>query len=344
LVFPEIQQEVLLLLADGKHEIRNNHSEIHTIEFLDGNELLESNNLSNAIAHSSTKHSENGMKWTALFLDDTNYRAIEKTKRIEKLHKLGDFAEVDVGIVTGRNKYFILSKNEVKGRRISKYFKSIIGKTSELRSLYFTKDDLKKYREQFPSYLLYLNKFEMDSSIPEEISNYLTLGEDMGVNDGYKCRIRKVWFHIPSVYTPDAFLYRQIHKFPLVVINQARTTSTDTIHRIRFSKDVNPGLFAFCFFNSLTLAWSEVLGRSYGGGVLELEPSEAEALPIPYSNDIKADIDKTDRLLREGKYTQALDYADEILLKEYLSISSKEIQDIRAAWIELRNRRTFRRK
>jgi hypothetical protein len=57
-------------------------------------------------------------------------------------------------------------------------------------------------------------------------------------------------------------------------------------------------LLAGIFFNSLTLAWAEVCGRSYGGGVLELEPREAEELPIPYSADIKIDRVKVESLLR----------------------------------------------
>ena len=37
----------------------------------------------------------------------------------------------------------------------------------------------------------------------------------------------------------------------------------------------------FSFYNSLTLAFSELDGRYYGGGVLELTPNEFKNLPIP---------------------------------------------------------------
>ena len=69
-------------------------------------------------------------------------------------------------------------------------------------------------------------------------------------------------------------------------MNGAKATSTDTIHRVRVKKDVDIRLLTTVFFNSLTLAWAEVCGRSYGGGVLELEPREAEELPIFYDDNI----------------------------------------------------------
>src|SRR5690606_8037961 len=40
--------------------------------------------------------------------------------------------------------------------------------------------------------------------------------------------------------------------------------------------------FIFSFYNSLTLAFAELEGRYYGGGVLELTPNEFRILPIPY--------------------------------------------------------------
>ena len=38
----------------------------------------------------------------------------------------------------------------------------------------------------------------------------------------------------------------------------------------------------YSFYNSLTLAFAELQGRYYGGGVLELTPNEFKNLPVPY--------------------------------------------------------------
>ena len=97
------------------------------------------------------------------------------------------------------------------------------------------------------------------------------------------------------------------------------------------------------FFNSLTLAWAEVCGRSYGGGVLELEPREAEELPILYDDNIDIDIEKVEELLRQDKAYEALDYVDNSILKNHLGFDNFMISKIRDAWEQLRDRRVNRK-
>jgi adenine-specific DNA methylase len=148
---------------------------------------------------------------------------------------------------------------------------------------------------------------------------------------------------VPSIYTPDAFLFRQIHRYPLLVVNKAKAASTDTIHRVRVNDGINIDLLAATFFNSLTLAWAEVCGRSYGGGVLELEPREAEELPILYNNNLEIDIDKVESLLRQDCIYEALDYVDNIVLKNHLGFDNFMVRKIRQAWEQLRDRRVDRK-
>ena len=115
---------------------------------------------------------------------------------------------------------------------------------------------------------------------------FLAAGEAAGVPAGYKCRIRREWWVVPSVWVPDGFMLRQISTHPRLVANRAGATSTDTVHRVRLragagGEGVRMEKAAVAAFNSVTFAFSETVGRSYGGGVLELEPSEAEELPVP---------------------------------------------------------------
>ena len=120
-------------------------------------------------------------------------------------------------------------------------------------------------------------------------------------------------------------------------------TSTDTIHRVRFKQKISARRLAAAFCNSLTFAWAEICGRSYGGGVLELEPCEAEELPIPMAAAKAVNEHILDNLLRDSGVEAALDYTDPILLGEGLGMSDTEIASVRSSWITLRNRRNNRR-
>ena len=342
LVFPEIQQEVLLLLAEGRRHAGERPSDIHTVEYKDGRDLISDNDLTNAIAHVPAKHSRNGMKWTSLFLTKESFEVLDEAQKAAGLIELGKLAEVDIGIVTGRNRFFVVSKDLCRRFGIEQYCTPIIGRTSVLTSVVFGVSDFEKYAEQYPAYLINLAGIT-EEAFPVALRQYIASGEQEGVHLGFKCRIRRRWFDVPSVYVPDGLMFRQIHRYPLVVVNDAGVTSTDTIHRVRFKQGINPRLLAATSFNSLTLAWAEVCGRSYGGGVLELEPGEAEELPIPYNKNLCLDIEKVDDLLRTGCDGEALGYVDRVALQESLGFDAAMTRNLRKAWHELRDRRINRR-
>ena len=129
---------------------------------------------------------------------------------------------------------------------------------------------------------------------------------------------------------PDAFLFRQINHGARLVLNETDSTVTDTIHRVRFKSTIDGKSMVFCFHNSLTFAFSEIMGRSYGGGVLELEPNEAEGLPIPYVKLSSKNFKLIDKLFRERKsLDEILDMVDNIILKDQLQFSQSEITSLR---------------
>lgn len=342
LVFPDIQQEVVLLLAEGKQQPNGVISDIHTLELENGKELLNEVILEDAVKHLPARHSHPEMKWTSLFLSNQAVEALEKAGKSKGLVKLGKLADVDIGIVTGRNSFFVIDEKRKNALAADNFSVPLVGRTGALKSLIFNESDFEKYKVAHPAFLLNFN-IAQTGDIPKSLLQYIAHGEKEGVNKGYKCRIRKRWFDVPSIYIPDAFLFRQIHRYPLMVVNEAKATSTDTVHRVRVKEGVNPATLACTFFNSLTLAWAEVAGRSYGGGVLELEPGEAEKLLIPWKDGFDLDVKKVDELLRNGQELQALDYVDSIVLEKHLGFDREFVLSIRKAWEELRDRRINRK-
>ena len=342
LVFPEIQQEVLLLLADGRNRDQDRVGRLRTLEVRNGQELPEINGLSRVIPHLPERHTNTEMKWTSLFLKNDEFQVLRESLDAAQIKRLGEYADVDVGIVTGRNSFFVVNENRAKNLAADEHSVNIVGRTAALKSIRFTHADFREFGKKHPSKLLSLRGLKRDD-FPIELERYVKTGEQQGVHKGYKCRIRQRWFDVPSVYVPDAFLFRQIHNAPLLVANHAEATSTDTIHRVRVPSGISVERLCGAMVNSLTFAWSEVVGRSYGGGVLELEPREAEKLPVPYSFAENLDLDYIDRELRAGNISAALEHGDQVMLHKGCGYTPVESARARSAWMRLRNRRQMRR-
>lgn len=138
-------------------------------------------------------------------------------------------------------------------------------------------------------------------------------------------------------------MLRQIHGYPKLVLNHANATCTDTIHRVRFLDGANGQNVVAGFLNSLTFAFSEVFGRSYGGGVLELEPNEAERLPLPLIGSDQLDLVHLHKILLSEGIEAVLDITDQILLRNGLGLTDAETSRLRAIWRKLRDRRINRK-
>ena len=173
---------------------------------------------------------------------------------------------------------------------------------------------------------------------------YITWGEAQGFNKNYKCRIRKRWYVVPSSWTADAFLIRQANLYPKMILNPTGALVTDTLHKVRFYNGVDKNAVASAFLNTYTLALSETLGRSYGGGVLTFEPGEMRKMRIPMIGAERLDLQRIDSLQREGKYEDILSYTDSILLIDGLGMDKHEVALLHSIWNKMRDRRMSRKR
>ena len=341
LVFPHIQQEVVLLLADGRRRQASKPGEMHIQQAPNGEALVAKARCRRRTV-SISAHVAAGQKWTALFLSEPEAELLRTFADRPDLHRLGDLADVDVGVVTGRNRFFVVSEEQARYLQLGDHALDVVGRTSALRSTRFTEADMRRYATANRSKLLNLSGLPR-TAFSRALSAYVAQGEAEGVSQGYKCRIRNRWFDVPSVGVPDAFLYRQIHMAPLLAANHAAATSTDTIHRVRVHARVDREQLCGAMVNSVTFACAEVGGRSYGGGVLELEPREAENLPVPYQFAGELDLDYLDARLRAGDLPGALAHGDDVLLRRGCGMSQREVERASRGWSRLRSRRQRRR-
>jgi hypothetical protein len=175
------------------------------------------------------------------------------------------------------------------------------------------------------------------------LTKYIRFGEDNDVHKGYKCSIRKPWYAVPSVWTPDGFLFRQIYDFPRVVLNQAGATSTDTIHRLTCTTEKPERVIANTY-TWLTAASAEIEGRSYGGGVLELEPTEAERLLMPTTLNGAMPLTECDKLMRAGRLDEVLEANAQVVLQGHMGLSKRDCLILRDIWVKMRDRRNARKR
>ena len=124
--------------------------------------------------------------------------------------------------------------------------------------------------------------------------------------------------------------------------------STDTMHRMKFYDGVDSQDVLLSYYNSISFAFTEICGRSYGGGVLEILPGEMGNILIPkveridptFRNKLLAHIDA---IVRNNENIElALDVVDSSLLVDTLRIDPEICRKCRAVWKKMQKRRLGR--
>jgi adenine-specific DNA methylase len=332
LLFDGILQEVVLfcgVAGAGPARIRTVH--LKDAEALSGVDFdVES---APALLHEKEK-------WTKYFLDPAAIRLLRTLKQSRAMTRLGSVADVDVGIVTGRNSFFTFTDAQAHELGLEAHCVPLVSRSAQLCGLVYDTDC--RASDVAAGHRTWLLNAPPDPTDPALVA-HIHAGEAAGVHRGYKCSIRNPWWTTPSLWVPDLFMLRQIHRVPRLTVNATAATSTDTVHRVRLSPGGDAAALAAVFHNSATFAFAEIMGRSYGGGILELEPAEAERLPIPAPAHAGAELAcDVDLLLKANEIDKALDLVDRHVLIDGLGLSGEVVAQCRAAWLSLRDRRTRR--
>ena len=336
LVFPGIQQEVVLILAD-RAATRQRGIRVHEVEDASTLSDIDLDRLAKRPIKPVDHASE---KWTKYFLDKEEILLLRELRERTDVPQLRSFIDIDVGVVTGDNDYFLLDAEDRSARKLDESTVPIVGRSAALAGIVFDEGDFNAWVEQGKKAYMFLPNPPYGAAV----KRYIKHGESEGVSEGYKCRIRKEWYVVPSVWTPDVFFLRQADHCPRLVANKTRAICTDTLHRGRLVDGVAASVLAAAFNNSLTFAASEVTGRSYGGGVMTFEPSEVEKLPLPVAGIEAVDHRVVDRLIRNKDIAAALDLVDRATLIDGMGLSQRQVTALRGIWVKLKERRRGRKR
>jgi adenine-specific DNA methylase len=338
LVFEEIQQEVVLLLCE------KNGSGEHLIEHIEVKDADALETLNPYRLKFPTKNIDFHLdKWTYYFLEKEELDFLGKVNTVN-MPTISSYANVEVGITTGSNDFFTVPQSIVDFYSLNEYARPMVGRSVQVNSLCFTTKDWKKNNDSGAKANLLVFPSTADEDGNENTKLYLDNGKANGIADGYKTSIRDKWYVIPSVKTPsDALFLRRNNLYPKFVVNDAKAYTTDTMHRVYLKQGVNCKALVASYYNSLSFAFAEILGRNFGGGCLELMPSEVGGIFLPYKEENESVFEQIDKMVREKKTPdEILDFTDEVILCQGYGLSKKEAQLARSIWHKIINRRLGR--
>jgi hypothetical protein len=232
---------------------------------------------------------------------------------------IGSIADVGIGYVTGANDFFHVSPETIARYSLPKQFLArTVCRGSAFRGGFLTNADWKAGLANGAS--AYLLKID-ESEVPAEIEKYLRIGKKLGIPKRYKCRTRSPWFTVPLVYRADALLTYMSGQRPRLVANEARVFAPNTLHVVRLkTRTLSRRVLSLLWQTSIARLSAQIEGHAMGGGMLKLEPREAERVLLPDVSDSTGFEEfaiEADRLIRAGRDDDARRLADEATLEQH---------------------------
>ena len=284
--------------------------------------------------------------WTRYLLNKDQLDAVEEASRLSVVSKLGLLARFEVAAVTGANDFFSVDTATLEAFDLQPWSQALLPRIRHATGLRYTVSDHADADDAGARvHLLDFAAHRPDPELHRRPSSYLAIGEDAELHLRYKCRIRQPWYRVPSIRAGELMLSKRSHYYPRVVLNEAGVVTTDTIYRGRALRPLigHAADFTAGFHNSLTLLSAELEGRSFGGGVLELVPSEVARLLVPFIPGFGAELDRLDAVARAvGESQDLVDETDRLLTKADVGFGQPLMDRLASARLALMRRRLDR--
>jgi adenine-specific DNA-methyltransferase len=241
-----------------------------------------------------------GIKWIHHTLSSDELLLLNNIKN--SLKDINNYCNSKPGIVTAANNFFIINTEIERRYNLEKYTRPIIQKGSLINNAVVLEQVVYNELSSLGKPIKIICFSEDDLNfLNDKICEYLSIGETLNIPNRYKCKLRRHWSIIPNISVPpEGFFFKRSHYYPKLLKNNANVLVTDSAYKIEMLEKYNINSFIYSFYNSLTLSFAELEGRYYGGGVLELTPSEFKKLPLPYRNITGYDFDNFSKKFKLG--------------------------------------------
>lgn len=215
----------------------------------------------------------------------------------ERSQRFGDFATIGIGYVSGANDFFHLRPSDARKLGIpDSLLHPTVRNSRVLPAKLLTGSVVQKWwADDDPMLLLRLGK---DERLPRQVQVYLDTEQAREARKSYKCSNREPWYSVPDVQIPDYFLSYMSGRRPSLVRNGAGCTCTNSVHSVRAKDRGSVTALAQHWDNPFIQLSCELEGHPLGGGVLKVEPGEANRILLPPPG--------TERLLNSPVVLEAL--------------------------------------
>lgn len=339
-VFPDAEADTVLVKADGWQQTPTGHASLR--------QTRNATTLKDLEAGTTWAPIQTTDRWTPMALTDATVTSMEQLRATKNFVPLADYGDTSLGAVTGGNRYFTLTPARVKQLGIPHRDLVRISPpgSSHLRGLELTESTLTKLgRDGSPTWLLYPGDKPSAAA-----ARYIEVGHQADVDGAYKCRVRKPWWRVPLLAAPDLFLTYMNADTARLTTNEAGARHLNSVHGVYLNDDVRDvarEVLPIASLNSMTLLSAELVGRSYGGGILKIEPREADRWWMPSPDLLQHHRDAlvalkpaVQALLLQRKLADAAALVDAVLLASVLP--PDQIAAIRADHHAMTTRRTVR--
>jgi len=277
--------------------------------------------------------------WSSLAVD-AGERALLERVVAELFVPLGRLAAIDVGIVTGANRFFCLNADQVAARGLESSTVRLAPRS--VPGIFCDEERFLAAAARGQPCFLFSPQARTRGDLSAAERTYVEEGEAAGVQRGYKCSLRlPAWWRLAHRTAPGALFACNVTAGPRLVVNTAGVVNETRFMDVRPRPGVEVGALAAGLHNSATAAMAELTWHGFGGGVLAAGPSAAEALPVP-AGRAALDPERLDALVVGGDVGATLRFVDEQVLVAR-GVSRADAARLRHLAQALRERRVGRR-
>jgi adenine-specific DNA-methyltransferase len=337
--FSDAQADTYLLLAAGAgHSCRS--VELHPLESI---QQLADVQMSGLASTTLPVGATERAPFALAFLKPKERDAWHQAIATPGVFRLSDLGTITNGYVTGANDFFLMTREAAIEQGLpTSWLRPTVVNAASLRGPEFTASDIAELEAAGkPHHLLNPPTAALLDIHGRQFGSFVRRGEAQGIHRRFKCRTRRPWWHVPGLHVPHLFLPYMVGREPIASVNAAGATYTNTIHGLRLRHAATARSVGIGLHSTLTLLSMELHGRTYGGGILKLEPSETQRVhvAVPTGSDAAKEVD---RLLRSDDYLGAVAVADDVVLQGELGLSTTVITRLRSARDRLVSRRYSR--